>query len=90
MGDYKVINFAMCWNSLVPISTFNSKNLIGYAQSAGNLSILFYTIFVFVKEQENYKVNTDKSSSETTREMSFNFEAYRKLSKILPEKLSDE
>ena len=94
MGDYKVINFAMCWNSLVPISTFNSKNLIGYAQSAGNLSILFYIIFAFVKgslkEQENYKVNTDKSSSETTREMSFNFEAYRKLSKILPEKLSDE
>jgi hypothetical protein len=30
------INFAICWNSLVSIGTLYSKNLIGYAQSAGN------------------------------------------------------
>jgi hypothetical protein len=32
-----VINFAICWNSLVLVSTFNSKNLISYTESAGNL-----------------------------------------------------
>jgi LAGLIDADG endonuclease len=35
-----VINFAICiqhWNSLVLTSTFNSKNLVSYTQSAGNL-----------------------------------------------------
>lgn len=35
--EYKVINLAICWNSSVLISTFNSKNLISYTQSAGNL-----------------------------------------------------
>lgn len=43
IGDYEVINFAIWfWKSLVPMSTFNSENLIGYAQSAGNLSFLSY------------------------------------------------
>lgn len=32
-----VINIAKCWNSLVLTSTFNSKNLINYTQSAENL-----------------------------------------------------
>ena len=32
-----VINIAICWNSLMLISTFYSKNLISYTQSAGNL-----------------------------------------------------
>ena len=32
-----VINLAVCWNSLVLTSTFNSKNLVSYTQSAGNL-----------------------------------------------------
>lgn len=42
-GNYsKVILFAICWNSLVSIGTFNSQNLIGYAQSAGN--VLSYLI----------------------------------------------
>ena len=66
IGDYEVINFAICLKSLVSISTFNSKNLIDYAQSAGNLSF------------NNNKA--DKSPSETTRETSFNYDHYRKLS----------
>ena len=60
-----VINFAVCWNSLVSICTFYSKKHIGYAQSAGNLSFL---------------IKTDKSPSETTRETSFNYDKYRKIS----------
>jgi len=31
------INIAKCWNSLVLTSTFNSKNLVNYTQSAENL-----------------------------------------------------
>jgi hypothetical protein len=38
--EYKVRNLAICWNSLVPISTLYSKNLIGYTQSAGNLRFM--------------------------------------------------
>lgn len=34
--EIEVINFAICWNSSTLISTFNSKNLINYTQSAGN------------------------------------------------------
>ena len=32
-----VINIAVCWNGLVLTGTFNSKNLVSYTQSAGNL-----------------------------------------------------
>src|ERR1700742_4509128 len=35
--EVEVINLAVCWNSLVLKSTFNSKNLFSYTQSAGNL-----------------------------------------------------
>ena len=35
--EVEVINPAICWNSLVLTSTFNSKNLFSYTQSAGNL-----------------------------------------------------
>lgn len=35
--EMEVINIAVCWNSLVLTSTFNSKNLVSYTQSAGNL-----------------------------------------------------
>jgi len=63
----------------VSISTFNSENLIGYAQSAGNFSLLFFPCVI----------KADKSSSETTRETSFNFEAYRKITGNTPEKISD-
>jgi hypothetical protein len=49
----------------VLIGTFYSKNFIGYAQSAGNLNY-------------NIKNIIDKSSSETTRETSFDFSEFRK------------
>ena len=35
--EVRVKNIAICWNSLVLTSTFNSKNLVSYTQSAGNL-----------------------------------------------------
>lgn len=35
--EMEVINIAKCWNSLVLTSTFNSKNLVNYTQSAENL-----------------------------------------------------
>ena len=57
--EVRVINFAVCWDSLVLIGTFSSKNLISYTQSAGNL----YTKGL-------------KSSSETTRETSFDFSLF--------------
>lgn len=58
------INFAICWNSLVLISTLYGKNLISYTQSADNLSL--------------YSLKDNKQSvSETTRETSFfAFRAY--------------
>ena len=65
-GDFEVINYAVCWNSLVSIITFNSENIIGYAQSAGNLSIIF-PLLLNNKDSEN---NSDKSPSETTRDSS--------------------
>lgn len=43
IGNYSEVKlFAICWNSLVSIGTFNSQNLIGYAESAGN--VLSYLI----------------------------------------------
>lgn len=64
------INFAICWNSLVLIGTFNGKNSISYTKSAGNLSM--YSL----------KSKT-QSASETTRETSFNFSAFRLYYKTL-------
>jgi hypothetical protein len=43
--DGDVWNFAICWDSSVSIGTLFSKNLIGYAQSAGNLLLLFIYLF---------------------------------------------
>jgi len=40
-GDSWDLNFAICWASLVLIGTFNSKNLISYAQSAGHTFLSF-------------------------------------------------
>jgi hypothetical protein len=59
-----IIYFAICWNSLVLISTLHGKNLISYTQSADNLSLYF--------------LNENKQSVlETTRETSFfAFRAY--------------
>lgn len=83
ISNYEVIYFAICWNSLVFISTFNSKNLMSYAQSAGNLSFLYYAIF-------RHDIETDKSSSETICEMSFNYDKYRNLSGKNSNHVSDE
>jgi hypothetical protein len=87
IGDFEVINFAICWKSLVSIGTFNSENLIGYAQSAGNLSLLSTLI---VRDNYDHQVFADKSPSETTRETSFNFENYRKITGKSPDEISDD
>ena len=76
ISDFRVINFAICWNSLVLIGTFYSKNLISYAQSAGNLNYIANNII-------------DKSSSETTRETSFNFTNFRKETNINDKQISN-
>lgn len=58
-----IINFAICWNSLVLISTLYGKNLISYTQSADNLSL--------------YSLKDNKQSvSEATRETSLKFSAF--------------
>jgi len=45
--DSASLNIAICWNSLVPISTLNNgKNLICYAQSAGNQTYLIGSRFL--------------------------------------------
>jgi len=69
-GDLEVIYFAICWNSSTLISTLNSKNLISYAQSAGNS---WYLMSVKILSL----VHT--SASETTREKSFNYDAFIKV-----------
>ena len=56
--------FAVCWKSLVLISTLNGKNLIRYTQSADNLSLC---------SLESNKQN----ASETIRKTSFKFIAFR-------------
>ena len=58
------IYFAICLNSLMFISTFNSKNLISYTQWASNLSL--YSLW-----------NKTQSASETTRETSFIYSVFR-------------
>ena len=60
----KKINFAICWNSLVLINTLKGKSLISYTQSADNMSL-------------NSLKDSKHSVSETTRETSFNFSAFR-------------
>jgi hypothetical protein len=58
------INFAVCLNGLVLIGTLNGKNSISYTQWAGNLSL--------------YSSKSKKpSASETIRETSFKFSAFR-------------
>jgi len=59
-----LINFAVSWNGLVLIGTLNGKNSISYTQSAGNLSLC----------SSQSKI---QSASETIRETSFNFSAFR-------------
>ena len=59
-----IINIAICWNSLVLISTLYGKNLISYTRSADNLSL--YSI-----------MDNKQSVSETTRDTSLKFSAFR-------------
>lgn len=40
--EVEVINFAICWESLKSMCTFNSENYIDFTQSAGNLSFLIW------------------------------------------------
>lgn len=42
----EVINFAICWNSLVLISTLNSQNLINYTQSAGKYQVITFSMII--------------------------------------------
>jgi hypothetical protein len=73
------INFAICWNSLVLISTLNGKNLISYTQSADNLSLYSAPA-----------TNDNKQSvSETTRETSLKFSAFHAYYNILFKDKSD-
>lgn len=60
--EVRVINIAVCWNSLTLIGTFYSKNSINYTQSAGN---------------RNTSTNSGlMRSSETTRNTSFNLNQF--------------
>lgn len=59
-----LINLAICWNSLVLINTLKGKSLISYTQSADNMSL-------------NSLKDSKHSVSETTRETSFRFSAFR-------------
>jgi hypothetical protein len=81
--NYKVIIFAICWNSLVFVSTFNSKNLINYTESAGYLTLMFFTLL-------KYNIKIDENPSETKREISFNFNNFRNLSGKSPKDISDD
>ena len=65
-----LINFAICWNSLVLINTLNGKSLISYTQPADNMSL-------------NSLKDSKHNVSETTRETSFNFTASRAYLNIL-------
>jgi hypothetical protein len=72
----------------VPISTFDSENFIGYAQSAGNLSFMSSTVLLV--NSKKYEIKAEKSSSETIRETSFNFDDYRKISGKNSDEISDD
>ena len=62
--EVRVINFAVCWDSLVPINTLKGKSLISYTQSADNMYL-------------NTLKDNKHSVSETTRETSFKFTSFR-------------
>ena len=59
-----LIYFAVCWNGLVLIGTLKGKNTISYTKPAGNLSLY----------SSDSKI---QSASETIRETSFNYSAFR-------------
>nr|YP_003204914.1 endonuclease [Millerozyma farinosa]CAY39284.1 Endonuclease, COX1 group I intron encoded [Millerozyma farinosa] len=70
----KKLNFAMCWKDLKQYSTLNSKNTYCYIQSAGNQSTITYIYTKYILLYL-YMVKMT-SASETTREMSFNFNKF--------------
>jgi hypothetical protein len=64
-SDMRALNyFAICLNGLVLIGTLKGENSISYTQLAGNLSLC----------SSESKI---QSASETTRETSFNYSAFR-------------
>lgn len=85
-SDKRVKNFAVCWNNLKLISTFNSKNLINYIQSAGNHIVkVLYSIINLTNYVRSSETSLKRSlrilpvrSSETIRKTSFNFTAFYK------------
>ncbi len=65
-SNIRLINFAICWKDLKLYSTFKSKNLYSYIQSAGNMSLIY--INTYLKCIISKYIH---SSSETTREISY-------------------
>jgi len=74
-----VINLAVCWNSSTLVSTLYSENLTSYAQSAGNgWELTSVEMFISsIPLMGLALVHT--SASETTREKSFNYDAFNKV-----------
>ena len=64
-----LINFAICWDSLVLINTLKGKSLISYTQSADNMSL-------------NSLEDSKHSVSETIRETNFYYN-YKKIEEIV-------
>lgn len=82
LSDKECLNFAICWNSLVLISTLYSENLINYTWSAGNQFIFNYLIVFNL---------VTLGSSETIRKTSFNFDTFNKEFELKNDKkLSDD
>ena len=65
-----LINFAICWDSLVLINTLKGKSLISYTQPADNVSL-------------NSLKDSKHSVSETIRETFFRLSAFRTYYKTL-------
>lgn len=53
--EIRVKNLAICWDSLLFISTLNSKNLISYTRSAGNFNTLNIKNTSETKSEESLK-----------------------------------
>jgi len=76
--EIEVINFAICWNSLLLSNTFKSKNLANYTQSAVNpqSSFLSYLFQISRKMTNQLQIRNTTSDSETKRETSFNYSEF--------------
>lgn len=84
-SDIRLIYFAICWDSLVLINTLNSKKLISYTQSAGNMFLLSinntWRSQVYPHKGYNINYRNIHSAPETTRETSFDLLKFRKYCK---------